>query len=69
MKFKNVFIFFIFILFFTSCSKDQIKKSVIKEKNLVTKISQLRKLTKPLDQQIFKINQLTWNLIKLDYII
>ena len=34
MKFKNVFIFFIFILFFTSCSKDQIKKSVIKEKNL-----------------------------------
>ena len=34
MKFKNVFIFFIFILFFISCSKDQIKKSVIKEKNL-----------------------------------
>ena len=34
MRFKNLFLLFIFIFLFISCSKNQIQKSVIKEKNL-----------------------------------
>ncbi len=34
MRFKNLFLLFIFIFLFISCSKNHIQKSVIKEKNL-----------------------------------
>ena len=34
MKLKNLFLYLILVFFFISCSKDQPKKSLIKEKNL-----------------------------------
>ena len=34
MIFKNLFLLFVFIFLFISCSKNQIQKSVVKEKNL-----------------------------------
>ena len=34
MKYNKILLFFVSILIFTSCSKDEVKKSVLKEKNL-----------------------------------
>ena len=40
MKFNKILLFFVFMLIFTSCSKDEVKRSVLKEKSLNLQVLQ-----------------------------